>query len=369
MEYIEEARKKFPKEKVEFMIGGAAEALKKFSNLNIPGIPAIGDLTDKLGELQNIASSLQNGATEQLKTAVENSGLATNINKITEAGQLAQNIGGTISNLDDAVKNKLDEAKTLASSLSSPQKVQDLANQAQELLGALNSLGILKNAAQQFLGNSFLAPILKPLAGKMVEAQKVWELPSQYKAKYPHNKVTTTPSGHTVQLDDTPGEERVSVHDKHGNYIELGKEGFNLVAMTKFNITTKSASPGGEFSLRIKSKCDIHVDGDANIKVTGNMDGEVEGDSSMLVKGKAGIVVKGDSSMLVEGDAGIQVAGETKIHSDGNMSIKTEGDMLFESAGNMVVKSGGTMKTESGGTMDIKAGGNMTAKAPRIDLN
>lgn len=370
MEYIEEARKKFPKEKVEFMIGGAAEALKKFSNLNIPGIPAIGDLTDKLGQLQNIASTLQTGALDQLQSAVQNSGIATEVAKIAEAGQLAQNIGGSISNLDDAVKNKLDEASTLLSTLSSPQKIQDLANQAQELLGSLSSLGILSQAAQKFIGGSkFLAPILKPLVGKMVDAQKVWELPSQYKAKYPHNKVTTTPSGHTIQIDDTPGEERVSLHDKHGNYMELGKEGFNLVAMTKLNVTTKSASPGGEFSLRIKSKCDIHVDGDANIKVTGNMDAECGGDSSMLVKGNAGIVVNKDASSLVQGDSVMQVNGIATIHSDSHMLVRTEESMTFESGTTMDIKSGGNMTITSGGTLDIKSDGNMTAKAPRIDLN
>jgi hypothetical protein len=369
MEYIENARKKFPKEKVEFMIGGAAEALKQFSNLNIPGMPSVNDLTDKASELMNVASALKSGSPEQLKSTLENSGLSTDINKIAEAANIAKNIGGSVSGLEDAVKNKLDEAATLASSVSSPEKVEDLAKKAKSFMGALNAVGMLKNAAQQFLGSGFVKPITKPLAGKMVDKQKVWELPSQYKAEYPHNKVTSTPSGHTVQLDDTPGEERIMVADMRGNYVEMGKDGVNIRGNTKMNITVGSASPGGEFSLRIKSKCDIHVDGDANIKVTGNMDGEVEGSSTMLVKGDAGIVVNGDSSSLVKGNAGIQVNGTSKIHSDGNMSIKTEGDMLFESAGNMVVKSAGTMKTESGGTMDITAGGNMAAKAPRIDLN
>ena len=362
MDYIEEARKKFPKEKVEFMIGGAVDALKKFSSLNVPGIPAIGDLTEKINELQNIASSLQSGATEQLKNAVENSGLATNISKIVEGGQMAQNLAGSIGNLDDSIKNKLDEASNLASALSSPQKLQNLANQAQELLGALDAVGILKQAAQKFLGGqSFIEPLMKPLVGKMVDTQKVWELPSQYKAEYPHNKVTSTPSGHTIQLDDTPGEERIMVADMRGNYVEMGKDGVNIRSNTKMNITVGSASPGGEFSLRIKSKCDIHVDGDANIKVSGNMDGEVEGDSSMLVKGKAGIVVNGNASTLVKGNAGIHVDRNASIHSNGPMKVRTETAMTLE--------SGTTMDINAGGAMNITAKGPMVLKAPTIDLN
>ena len=369
MDYIEKARKKFPKEKVQFMVGGAADKLKAFSGLNVPGLPAISDLTDKVAELQNVASALKNGSVDQLQSTLQNSGIATDLNKISSAANLAKTIGGNVSNLDDAVKNQLDQAATLASAISSPEKILDLANKAQSLMGALNSLGTLKNAAQKFLGNKFVNPLMKPLAGKMVDPQKVWELPSQYKAEYPHNKVTSTPSGHTIQLDDTPGEERMMVADMRGNYVEFGKDGVNIRGNTKMNITVGSASPGGEFSLRIKSKCDIHVDGDANIKVTGNMDGEVEGDSTMLVKGNAGIVVKGDSSALVEGDASLHAVGMCSVHSDGNMRAKTESNLLAEAVGDAEIKCGGNMEITAGGTMDIKSGGRMTLKAPRIDLN
>lgn len=361
MEYIENARKKFPKEKVQFMIGGAMDALKAFSSMVTPGIPALSDLTSKVSELTNLASAISSGSADQIQNAVQSGGLSTDVSQIAEAGQIAQNVGGAVSQLDDTVKNKLDAASTLASAISSPDAINNLASQAQNLMGALNATGMLINAAQQFLGSTFVNPIMKPLVGKMVDAQKVWELPSQYKAKYPHNKVMTTPAGHSVQFDDTPGEERIMVADNRGNYVEMGKDGVNIRGNKKMNITVGSASPGGEFSLRIKSKADIHVDGDANIKVTGNMDSEVEGSSTMLVRGNAGIVVNGASSTLVKGDAGIHVVGEAKIHADGNMGLKTEGDMLFESTGNMEIKSGGTMKLESGG--------NMTQKAPRIDLN
>lgn len=361
MEYIDKARKKFPKEQVQFMVGGALEALKKFSGMSIPGLPAVSDLTEKASELTNIASAIKSGTPDQVKAAVENSDLKTDMSKINEAGKMAKSLGGQVSQLDDTVRNKLNEASNLAASVSAPEKVAELSNKAKELMGALNSTGMLINAAQKFLGSKFVNPITKPLVGKMVDAKKQWELPSQYKAEYPHNKVTSTPSGHTIQLDDTPGNERIMVADMRGNYVEMGKDGVNIRGNTKMNITVGSASPGGEFSLRIKSKCDIHVDGDANIKVTGDMDGEVEGSSTMLVKGDAGIVVNGDSSTLVKGDAGIQVAGKATVHADGDMGLKTEGAMHFESAGGMTIKSGGAM--------DITAGGNMTQKAPKIDLN
>ena len=369
MEYIEKARKKFPKEQVQFMVGGALDALKKFSGMSVPGLPAISDLTDKADQLTSVASAIKSGSPDQIQSAIQNSGLATDMSKIADAGNLAQSIGGAVSQLDDTVKNKLDEASNLAAAVSAPDKIAELASKAQELLGALNSTGMLISAAQQFLGSKFVNPIMKPLVGKMVDAKKAWEPPSQYKAEYPHNKVTSTPTGHTVQVDDTPGQERLMVAHMNGSYIEIGNKNMTIVASRDTNLVVKSASPGGAFSIRVKSKCDIHIDGDANIKVTGNMDSEVEGSATMLVKGNAGIVVNGDSSTLVKGDAGVHAAGKLNLHSDGDMNIKTESFMVFESGQGMSIKSGGGMGIKSDSVMEIKADNTMTQKAPKIDLN
>ena len=50
--------------------------------------------------------------------------------------------------------------------------------------------------------------------------------------KYPYNHVLETESGHVVELNDTPGEESVSVTHKSGSYVIIDKDG-NLNSSTK----------------------------------------------------------------------------------------------------------------------------------------
>ena len=48
---------------------------------------------------------------------------------------------------------------------------------------------------------------------------------NQAKPQYPHNKVYESPSGHIIEVDDTPNEERVHIFHKCGSYIELYASG------------------------------------------------------------------------------------------------------------------------------------------------
>ena len=49
----------------------------------------------------------------------------------------------------------------------------------------------------------------------------VWEPSSDYNTKYPFNFVHTTKSGHAIELDDTPGHERMHMWHRSGTYEEI----------------------------------------------------------------------------------------------------------------------------------------------------
>lgn len=48
---------------------------------------------------------------------------------------------------------------------------------------------------------------------------------SPYNSEYPYNKVYSTKSGHTIEIDDTPGAERINIYHMSGSYIELDGKG------------------------------------------------------------------------------------------------------------------------------------------------
>jgi hypothetical protein len=51
------------------------------------------------------------------------------------------------------------------------------------------------------------------------------EKESDYATIYPNNKTINTTSGHVIEVDDTPKNERIAVHHKSGAYVEIFPDG------------------------------------------------------------------------------------------------------------------------------------------------
>jgi hypothetical protein len=97
---------------------------------------------------------------------------------------------------------------------------------------------------------------------------------SPYRSKYPYNKTITTESGHVVELDDTPGAERVNVTHKDGSYVELHPKG-----------TTVIKTKGSRYDITVEDDV-VYVGGNSKINVKGNLEYTVKGNLSFNVGGK-----------------------------------------------------------------------------------
>jgi hypothetical protein len=85
---------------------------------------------------------------------------------------------------------------------------------------------------------------------------------SKYKAKYPYNNTITTRSGHLVELDDTPGSERVQVYHKSGSYLEILPDGTivtksvkDYVQLAAGNMTIFNVGGSEGFNKNIEITC------------------------------------------------------------------------------------------------------------------
>jgi len=96
-----------------------------------------------------------------------------------------------------------------------------------------------------------------------------------YAAKYPFNKTFTTKSGHAIEIDDTPGQERIHVFHKSGTYTEIDKTGRKVdkVADSSYEIIVKDQTVyvGGNVKVIVKGNVDIKVDGTYTVTSSGNM--------------------------------------------------------------------------------------------------
>jgi hypothetical protein len=123
---------------------------------------------------------------------------------------------------------------------------------------------------------------------------------SPYAAVYPHNKVTQTPAGHVIEIDDTPDAERIHIYHKSGSFVEFHPNG-DVVTHHKNGFTTAS----GNNKIHIKGDLDIKVDGDYNLTVLGSKDEKILKSSSELVGAGKSINVIAGNLDLQSGAAGV----------------------------------------------------------------
>lgn len=106
-------------------------------------------------------------------------------------------------------------------------------------------------------------------------------------SEYPYNKVTQTPSGHLVEIDDTDGVERLRVRHKSGTYVEMYEDGMmqvktenDMMIASDGNVNMKMT---GNFNIQVTNgNLNIKSDGPANIE-TGSLkikSGAVKWDAS-----------------------------------------------------------------------------------------
>lgn len=146
-----------------------------------------------------------------------------------------------------------------------------------------------------------------------------------YAAKYPFNKVMETESGHTVEYDDTPGAERISIAHKSGTFIEMHPDG-SLVIRTigaRHDITNGNQNEFcNGYNLRIDTTGNIYCAGNYTFKTDGNMKFDVAGDVLWDIKGNMTQVVGMSAVINATEDAHIQAKN---VNATGSTSTTIKG--------------------------------------------
>jgi hypothetical protein len=135
-----------------------------------------------------------------------------------------------------------------------------------------------------------------------------WSIPdvaSTVAPRYPANQVKRTASGHILELDDTPGQERVAVIHKSGTRRETLASGDNVVVVVGdgYEVTI------GDRNILVKGNANVTIAGNATLLVNGNMTQSVKGDMSLTVGGNMNVTVSGDKVESVSGDLDLTVDG------------------------------------------------------------
>lgn len=135
-----------------------------------------------------------------------------------------------------------------------------------------------------------------------------WQEPATpYAAKYPHNHVTETESGHIFEIDDTPGHERIHTYHKSGTFTEIHPNGSEVhkVVGNEWNITLNDKM------IYVRGNTTLNSDKLMKIRVGKHLEIETEGEMRVLVKG--------NSIMETQGNFLHKVNGKYTVASEGNM--------------------------------------------------
>jgi hypothetical protein len=162
---------------------------------------------------------------------------------------------------------------------------------------------------------------------KIAGKDEVWSEPSSaYATNYPHNKTIET-THHSIELDDTPGAERIMIRHKEGGYIQIDSKG---------NMTQKST--GDQFDIScgnkheyVETKHVVTIGGDAHVYVKGNKIEEIEGDYQQIVHGNS--LYSSGGQITILGSEQVQVAAaDVKLEAKvGTLGIKAAKNIQLDS--------------------------------------
>ena len=124
------------------------------------------------------------------------------------------------------------------------------------------------------------------------------ELAIQYGAEYPYNHVRQTESGHIVEFDDTPENERIHEYHKSGTFYEIDKDGNKVTRIVGDNYEIIAGSDfvnvKGSVNLTIDSNCNTYIKGNYNLKVDGDINTTVGGNIVENISGRVTTRITGN---------------------------------------------------------------------------
>ena len=170
-----------------------------------------------------------------------------------------------------------------------------------------------------------------------------FDVPLQSPSIYPFNQANETPSGHSFEIDDTPGGERILIKHNSGAGVELKADGSVVVASKSNRIEVV----GADHSVVVQGKGDVVYDGDMNLTVNGNYNLKVNGNYNVEVGANHNHSVHGTyitetgdiHSTIVRGNKDVKVYGDTLDFHVGERKMVTKKDLRFITKQDFIVNS------------------------------
>jgi len=155
-----------------------------------------------------------------------------------------------------------------------------------------------------------------------------WSQPkSSYNAQYPYNHVQETESGHVIEYDDTPKNERMHWYHRAGTFTEIDRNGTvtRKIVGDSFEILERDGYIyiGGRANITIEGNCNILVKNNVNLEVNGKLIADVHNDMDLNIAGHFNVTSAGDINLLSGGKITTHSKKDTNISSRATLNVKS----------------------------------------------
>lgn len=186
-----------------------------------------------------------------------------------------------------------------------------------------------------------------------------------YNTQYPYNRVIQT-AAHSIELDDTPGSERITIYHSSGSYVAIDSRGTTVykAVSDRYDISDRN------HNVYIKGESNVTIDGDCNVLVQGNKNEEITGDLIQNVRGNHYLSVAGQSTINASEEVQIRgaklrlnanveginlnAAKKIRLQSGEMLSLKSAMEIRLDAADPIGIKSGTGIVMSAEGDIDIK---------------
>jgi len=160
-----------------------------------------------------------------------------------------------------------------------------------------------------------------------------WDQPkSPYNTKYPFNHMYESESGHVIEYDDTPNNERMHWYHREGTFMEIDRNG---------TMVRKIVGDGYEIWER---------------------------DGYVYIGGKCNVTVEGNCNIYVKNNVNLQVDGNLTADVHRTVTFNVAKDFHVTAGGVINLKAKNNVNVESGATINNKANNNFNALARNINV-
>lgn len=175
----------------------------------------------------------------------------------------------------------------------------------------LNEIDLNRLARVEKLNETYIKPKTDDLEKKIPDAfDSYWdEMEVPYAAQYPYNHVFETESGHVVEFDDTPHNERYHLWHKSGSYLEIHEDGKLQIKTQKdfFTIARGHINLYAEKDYNLTAKGDVGIrsnEGDVKVRVA-------DGDFIVDAEKSINMIARGSNSFHMTAEDGPMIARTT----------------------------------------------------------